>query len=161
MMRSTLLIREDPETLTRYLDTLDRFNLTDPPRRQNLVLADAEGRPTRSTEEYGVFEGLRWESPEILVASGWSYLRDDGRPPACIVLAYRSGKEWMAFALSEITEPRPDLVKKYKSRSYLERGWRQKFARPILPAGAQEISAWALDASRGETYRLPGSFALQ
>lgn len=159
-MRSTLLIREDPETLARYLGTLDRFKLTDPPRRQTLVLSDAEDRPKRSTEEFGVFEGLRWESAETLVASGWSYLPDDGRPPACIVLAYRNGQEWKAFALSEMTEPRPDLVMKYKSRSYLERGWKQKIPRSILPTGAQEISAWALDASRGETYRLPGSFEI-
>lgn len=161
MVRSTLLIREDPGALTRYLGMLDRLELIDPPRRKTLVLSDAEDRPKRSTNEYGVFEDLKLEGPGTLVASGWSYLPADGRPPAGVLLAYRSGHEWKAFAFSGVTERRPDLVTKHKSRSYLERGWRQSFAWAILPAGGQEISAWALDAKRGATYRLPGSFQLQ
>ncbi len=161
MVRSTLLIREDPDALTRYLGMLDRLELIDPPRRKTLVLSDAEDRPKRSTNEYGVFEALEVESPGVLVASGWSYLPADGRPPAGVVLAYRSGHEWKAFAFSGVTDPRPDLVIKHKSRSYLERGWRQSFAWAILPDGGQEISAWALEAKRGATYRLPGAFQLQ
>ena len=161
MVRSTLLIREDPDALTRYLGMLDRLELIDPPRRKTLVLSDAEDRPKRSTNEYGVFEALEVESPGILVASGWSYLPAEGRPPAGVVLAYRSGHEWKAFAFSGVTEPRPDLVIKHESRSYLERGWRQSLAWAILPDGGQEISAWALEANRGATYRLPGAFQLQ
>jgi hypothetical protein len=88
MIRSTLLIREDPDTLSRYLSVLDRLKLSDPPRRQSLVLTDAEDRPQRSTEEYGVFESLRFESQDALAASGWSYLPGDGCCPACVVLAY-------------------------------------------------------------------------
>ena len=160
MIRSTLLIREDAETLSRYLSVLDRLKLSDPPRRQTPTLSDAEGRPQRSTDEYGIFESLRFESPDALAASGWSYLPDDGRRPACVVLAYRSGVDWKAFALSELTERRPDLVIKHKHQG-LDGGWRCNFSRSALPPGVEEISAWAFDANRGLTYRLPGSFQLQ
>lgn len=160
MIRATLLIREDPATLSRYLGVLDRLQLSDPPRRQTLALRDGENQLQRSSDDYGVFESLQFDGPDTLAASGWSYLPDDDRRPACVVLAYRSGEEWKAFALSELTARRPDLVTKHKSRGFVDRGWRYNFSRSVLPAGAEEISAWAFDANRGLTYRLPGSFQL-
>jgi hypothetical protein len=158
--RALLLIRQDPETFTRSLGVLDRLQLLDPPRRQTATLADAESRPKRTTDEFGTFEKVEFGSADALVASGWSYLPIDSGPPSCVLLAYRSGEEWKAFALSEVTERRPDLTTRYKSISYLETGWRLTFPRNLLPAGEQEISAWALEAIRGDTYRLPGSFRL-
>jgi hypothetical protein len=160
MLRATLLIREDPATFSRYLGALDRRQLSDPPRRQTLALHDADNQPQRSSDDYGVFESLQFEGPDTLAASGWSYLADDDRRPACVVLAHRSGEEWKAFALSEVTQRRPDLVTKHRSRAFVDRGWRYNFSRSVLPAGAEEISAWAFDANRGLTYRLPGSFRL-
>lgn len=161
MIRATLLIREDPATLSRYLSVLDRLQLSDPPRRQTLALIDADNQPQRASDDYGIFESLQFEGPDALVASGWSYLPDDGRRPACVVLAHRSGGDWKAFALSEPTGRRPDLAIKHKSRGFADRGWRYSFSRSVLPAGAGEISSWAFDANRGLTYRLPGSFQLQ
>ena len=161
MIRSTLLIREDPATLSQYLSVLDRFQLSDPPRRQTLALRDGEDRAKRSSDEYGVFESLQFEGPDALAASGWSFLPDDDRRAACVVIAHRSGDEWKAFALSEQTERRPDLVTKHNSRGFADRGWRYNFSRSGLPPGVEEISAWAFDAQRGLTYRLPGSFRLQ
>jgi len=161
MLRATLLIREDPATLSRYLSVLDRLQLSDPPRRQTLALSDADNQSHRASDDYGVFESLQFEGPDALVASGWSYLPDDGRRPACVILAHRGGGDWQAFALSELTERRPDLVTKHNSRGFAERGWRYNFSRSVLPAGAGEISAWAFDANCGLTYRLPGSFRLQ
>jgi hypothetical protein len=159
--RALLLIRQDPETFTRSLGVLDRLKLLDPPRRQTASLVDAEGRPKRTTNEFGRFESVEFGSADVLVATGWSYLPIDSGPPSCVLLAYRSGEEWKAFGLSEITERRLDLTTRYKSKSYLETGWRLTFPRNLLPAGEQEISAWALEAVRGDTYRLPGSFRLQ
>jgi hypothetical protein len=158
MYRAVLLIREDPDTLTRCLNVLDRLKLLDPPRRQTTVVVDAEDRPKRATDEYGVFENLGSGSGDVLIASGWSYLPAEGRPPAGVVLAYRSGADWKAFALSDVTQSRPDLKTKYGSSSYLEAGWRLAFPRSLLPGGEQEISAWVLETEYGRTYRLPGSF---
>lgn len=157
MFRAALLIREDPDALARCLNVLDRLTLLDPPRRQTAIVIDAEDRPKRVTDEYGVFENLG-SNGDVLVASGWAYLPADARPPAGVVLAYRSGADWKAFALSDVTQSRPDLRNKYGSRSYLGAGWRFGFPRSLLPPGEQEISAWALEAENGRTYRLPGSF---
>jgi hypothetical protein len=156
--RAALLIREDPDTLARCLVVLDRLKLLNPPRRQTAVVMDTEDRPKRATDEYGLFENLRLGSGDVLIASGWSYLSAESRPPAAVVLAYRSGADWKAFALSDITQSRPDLRAKYGSRSYLNTGWLFAFPRSLLPPGEQEVSAWALEAENGGTYRLPGSF---
>jgi hypothetical protein len=157
MCRAALLIREDPDTLARCLAVLDRLKLLDPPRRQTAMLVDAEDRPARATDEYGVFENLG-SNGDVLIASGWARLPADARPPAGVVLAYRSGADWKAFALSDVTQSRPDLETKYGSLGYLGAGWRFGFPRNLLPPGEQEISAWALEAENGRTYRLPGSF---
>ncbi|MDP9003594.1 MAG: hypothetical protein M3N12_02250 [Verrucomicrobiota bacterium] len=159
--RALLLIRQDPETFARSLGLLDRLKLLDPPRRRTTSLTDAEGRSKRTTDEFGKFENVQFGSADVLVATGWSYLPIDSSPPAGVLLAYRDGEEWKVFALSEVTERRQDLTTRYKSDSYLETGWRLTFPRSLLPAGEQEISAWALAADRDDTYRLPGSFRLQ
>jgi hypothetical protein len=161
MCRANLLIRQGPDALVECLTVLDRLELLDPPRRKTLALDDAEGRPKRITDEFGIFESVAFESADVLVASGWSYLPGEAAAPAGILLAYRSGEAWKAFALSEVTMRRPELTAKYKNSSYLETGWKFTFPRSLLPSGAQEISAWALDAEQGQTYRLPGSFTLQ
>jgi hypothetical protein len=156
MCRAALLIREDPETLARCLNVIDRLKLLDPPRRQTAVVVDAENRPERATDEYGVFETLGSKG-DVLVAIGWAYLPADAGPPAGVVLAYRNGADWKAFALSDVTQSRPDLRTKY-GRNYLGAGWLFGFPRELLPLGEQEITAWALEAENGRTYRLPGSF---
>jgi hypothetical protein len=158
MYRAVLLIREDPETLARCLDVLDRLKLLDPPRRQTAVVVDGEDRPKRATDEYGVFEDVGAANGDSLIASGWAYLPHEERPPASVVLAYRSGADWKAFALSAVTQSRPDLEAKHGSRSYGSAGWRLAFPRNLLPSGEQEISAWVVEAENGRTYRMPGSF---
>jgi hypothetical protein len=161
MCRAVLLIRQEPATLVRSLGVLDRLKLLVPPRRQTAVLDDGEGRPKRTTDEYGMFESVTFESADTLVASGWSYLPGDASAPACVLFAYRNGQDWKAFTLSEVTERRPDLTTRHGRQSYLETGWRHTFSRTLLPPGEQEISAWAMEPSHGQTYRLPGSFKLQ
>lgn len=158
-LRAALLIKDDADTLTRRLNALDRFGLLSPPRRTTDILQDGEGRPKRATPEYGTFEGV-FSATASFVASGWAYLPVDARPPPCVLLACRSDDEWKAFAFANVNQSRTDLVTRYESRSYLEAGWKQSFARGIVPAGAQEVSAWVLDEQDGHTYRLPGSFVL-
>lgn len=159
MLRSTLLLTEEPETSGRYLELLDRLQFSNPPRRETAVLKDGD-QPKHTPEEHGVFEDLKFKSANSLGASGWASISGDDWLTACVVLAYRRGEEWVAFALSDAAQRRPDLVAKYKKQSYVNRGWQSTFSRSVLPPGSQEISAWALDVDRGETYRLPGSFVL-
>ena len=160
ILRSTLLLTEDRETVARYLATLDRRQLTFPPRRETTVLQDGENQVRRSTQEYGVFENLNRESGDVVVASGWSYLPAESRPAACVVFAFGHDETWTAFALSDQRENHPDLLGKPK---ILDRdlGWRGTFSLERLPSGTTSISAWALDADTGQTFRLPGSFVVE
>jgi hypothetical protein len=159
IFRSALLLNEDAETVARYLTILDRRQLTFPPRREIPALHDGENIG-RSTQEYGVFENLKRESGDLVVASGWSYLPEQNRPPACVVFAFGHHETWTAFALSDQRENRSDLPKK-PNVGGRDLGWRGTFSLERLPAGTSEISAWAVDADQGKTFRLPGSFMVQ
>jgi hypothetical protein len=123
-------------------------------------LQDGENRVQRSTQEYGVFENLKRESGDSFVASGWSCLPAENRPAACVVLAFGHDETWTAFALSDQRENRPDLPNKLKIGGR-DLGWRGTFSLERLPAGSTEISAWAVDADSGKTFRLPGSFVVE
>jgi hypothetical protein len=160
VFRSALLLREDREVLARYLAILDRRQLTFPPRRETAALEDGENRVRRSTQEYGVFENLKRASGDSIVASGWSYLPAKSRPAACVVFAFRHDETWTAFALSDQRENRSELpnLPKLGGRDV---GWRGTFSLKPLPTGTTEISAWAVDADKGETFRLPGSFVAE
>jgi len=158
IIRSTLFLREDPEILARYLATLDRRQLTFPPRRETAALQDDKNQVRRSTQEYGVFEKLKRESGGLIVASGWSYLSKENRPAACVVFAFGHDETWTAFALSDQRENRPDLPNKPKGEDL---GWRGTFSFDRLPPGKTEISAWAVDADKGKTFRLPGAFVVE
>jgi hypothetical protein len=157
IFRSTLLLGEDRETLARYLAILDRRQLTFPARRETAALEDGENRVRRSTQEYGVFEILKRESGGLIVASGWSYLPAKSRPAACVAFAFGHDETWTAFALSNQRENRSDLPK----GGGRDLGWRGTFSLERLPPGRTEISAWAVDADKGETFRLPGSFSVE
>ena len=160
IFRSTLLVNEDRETVARYLAILDRRQLTFPPRRETAALQDGENQVQRSTQEYGAFENFKRESADVVVASGWSYLPAESRPAACVVFAFGQDETWTAFALSDRREDRPDLPNKPKGWAR-DLGWRVTFSLERLPPGTTEISAWAVDADKGETFRLPGSFVVE
>jgi hypothetical protein len=160
ILRSALLLGEDRETLARYLATLDRRQLTFPPRRESAALEDGENRVRGSTRDYGGFESLKRESGDLIVASGWSYLPAESRPAACVVFAFGHDETWTAFALSDQRENRPDLPNKTQGGGR-DLGWRGTFSLERLPPGTTEISAWAVDADKAETLRLPGSFVVE
>ncbi|MFN2621593.1 MAG: hypothetical protein ABR611_01995 [Chthoniobacterales bacterium] len=160
IFRETLFLREGPEIVARYLATLDRRQLTFPPRRETAALQEGENRVRRSTQEYGAFENLKRETGDLVVASGWSYLPAESRPAACVVFAFGQNETWTAFALSDQRENRPDLPNKPNGGGR-DLGWRGTFSLERLPPGATEISAWAVDADKGETFRLPGSFVVE
>jgi hypothetical protein len=156
IFRSVLLVSEDSETVARYLATLDRRQLTFPPRRETAALQDGENQVQRSTQKYGAFENLKRENDGSIVASGWSYLSAENRPAACVVFAFGHNESWTAFALSDQRENRPDLPVGGR-----DLGWRGTFALERLPPGTTEISAWVVDADKGKTFRLPGSFVVE
>ena len=158
--RNDLMILRDLPTVNELVETLDRLQFLRPPIRQSKILEDGENRPRRSTTEFGQTEEVSRKDAETFVISGWSFLPELERPAPCVVLAYRFGDQWIAFALSDMREPRPDLVQRTKNRKYLTAGWRASTRREILPPDAEQISAWALDPDAGDVYKLPGDFRL-
>jgi hypothetical protein len=139
---------------------LQRLHLLHYPIRANPVLEDAEGRPMRSTSEFGQTEGVAQRDSSNFEISGWSFLPEYGFPAPLVVLAYRKGDHWIAFALSEVGEIRRDVAARFHSRDYLESGWRKTFDRATVPVDAERISAWSLDPSSSEVYKLPGDYLL-
>jgi hypothetical protein len=97
--------------------------------------------------------------PDTFEISGWCFLPSIQRPAPRVVLAYRAEEHWIAFALSDIRELRPNLAKRMKNSKYLSSGWRKLISTADLPRGVT-ISAWALDAVVGDVYKLPGDFLL-
>ena len=87
-------------------------------------------------------------------AWGWASLPSGNRPADCVVLAYENeSSEWIVFALSHVTMPRPDVAKALHDPEQLWSGWRAEFPVAGLPAGAR-LSAWGVDAKAGKLYRL-------
>lgn len=159
-LRNQLLIQAELPAILQDVDLLDRLHLLHPPIRRSAILRDGENRPQRSTPEFGRCTDLVQKSPDMFEISGWSFLPQEQRPAPCVVLAYLSEGNWTAFALSDIRETRPNVVKEMKNRKYFETGWRKVINRNDLPNGATTICAWALDAAAGDVYKLPGDLVL-
>jgi len=157
-LRDELMI-PDFSTIVQDTDLLDRLHLVHPSLRHTAILLDAEDRPKRSTAEFGRSEQTIQKGPDTFEISGWSFLSSIQQPASRVVLAYRAEEHWIAFALSDTRELRPNLVKEMKSRKYLSSGWRKLVNTADLPRGVT-ISAWALDAAAGDVYKLPGDFLL-
>jgi hypothetical protein len=153
------LMIPDFSTVAQDIDFLDRLQLVNPFLRHSAILLDAEGRPKRSTTEFGRTEQLTQKGPDSFELSGWCFLPLIQEPAPRVVLAYRAEKGWIAFALSDVRELRPSLAKEMKSTKYLSSGWRKLVHTTDLPRGVA-ISAWALDAVAGDVYKLPGDFLL-
>ena len=157
-LRDELMI-PDFSKIMQDIDLLDHLQLINPSLRHSAILRDAEDRPKRSTEEFGRSEQMIQKGPDTFEIRGWCFLPSIQRPAPRVVLAYRAGEDWIAFALSDIREPRPNLVTELKSTKYLSSGWRKLVNSADLPRNAT-ISAWALDAVAGDVYKLPGDFLL-
>jgi len=159
-LRNALLIATPVSGLMHDVDLADRLGLLAPPLRHSPMLQDGENQPQRSSAEFGRFDRLAQKDGDIIEASGWCFLPDRGEPATCVALAYKADGNWIAFALSEHRETRPDIVKEMRNRKYLGAGWRTLIHRNQLPAGATAVSAWAFDPAAGALYKLPGEFAV-
>ena len=155
-----LMIGATLPAIAQNADLLDRLRLLDLPLRRSAVLRDAEDRAQRSTPEFGRTDGLMQKDGDLLEMHGWSFLPERGRPAPCVVLAFKSGEDWTAFALSDLRELRDDVAKEMKSRKYLASGWRAFIHRKLLPTEATRLSAWDFDPATGGVYKLPGDFIL-
>jgi hypothetical protein len=143
-----------PEFVRQNADALDRLHLL----RTPLVRAKEISKLRHSEAGDGVaagwFDVLDVSTPGRATASGWAALPGKGRPADCVVLAYADpGGEWIVFALSDAVVTRADVAETLGTGEQLWSGWRVRFSRDAVPAGAK-ISAWAVDAKGAKLYRL-------
>ena len=99
--------------------------------------------------------GLGSRAWDLVLASGWAVLEEQGRPADCVALAYQTSadQDWILFALSNSYEMRPDIVKRFQTVEQLWSGWTATFSKSAVPAGAK-LSFWAVDADAPRLYRL-------
>ncbi len=150
---------DNADPVVQNAAALDQLKLLRPPlvrtnRLNALSLESADGRrATGSCETLSAF-------PERYRASGWAVLNAKGRPADCVLVAYEDPqlKEWIACAISDSFEMRPNIVKRFRSMDHLWAGWTAIFSRSAIPAGAP-LSFWAVDADEAKLYRLEDQFA--
>jgi len=134
---------------------LDRLHLL----RPSLLRTDHLDRlPHEAADQKhvsGFCETVTPVGAEAFRASGWNTLNEKGRPADCVVVAYQDPRdqEWVAFAISDSIEMRPNIVKRFRSMDYLWAGWTATFSRDRIPAGVR-LSFWAVDADEPRLYQL-------
>ena len=109
---------------------------------------------------YGRFESMAVADGQY-VASGWAVLPDRRERADGVVLAFRNTEGvWSALTMAAERKERPDLRKHRRDRSMKQAGWTARIPKEVMPPEARELSAWAVDATTGKTYRLAGTHPL-
>jgi hypothetical protein len=134
-------------------DVLDRLHMLKTPLIRTREISKLRHTETADDIAVGWLDGVKTRDAGW-TAWGWATLPNKGRPADCVVLAYADDRgEWIAFALSDAFENRPDVVRVLGKRQYLWSGWHASFPAEAVPPG-KKISAWALDAREARLYRL-------
>jgi hypothetical protein len=136
----------------RLLDGANAFRpaLANDPRMQDAAASDV------NKSKFGRFESISMIDNQYVVA-GWAILPGRNERADGIVLAFRDpAGAWIALTMAGERTERLDLSAVVGNRSPKNIGWRSTIPATVLPAGAQELSAWAIDARTGNSYQLDG-----
>lgn len=144
----------------RSAATLERLELLRYKRRKSGVLNDDRAAAAQGASGFGAVDELQPRPPGSFEISGWAVLPRRARTAPLVVLAYRSGDRWTAFAHSDVWEFREDVVARLRERSYQQSGWRKSFDASSLPAEAVAVSAWAVDPLANRLHKLAGEHPL-
>jgi hypothetical protein len=158
-LRRSLRINVDFPEFVRDVAIIERLQLLDPPLRTSDLLYDSLGASKPPANEFGRFETVARRGQTLFELSGWAFLPLQNQPAAAVVLAYRTGNAWHAFALADVSEERTGAADKSAGDDRWS-GWRRTIDMATLPKGVREISAWGVDAATAEVFKLPGTFAL-
>lgn len=134
---------------------LDAVGLIRPPlaREPRMYENDASGN---EKGRYGRFEAIA-RADDRYVASGWAVLPNRGERADGVVLAFRSpDTPWIALTMAGLRTAGPDLSRLYDRRAK-DTGWTASFPKEVIPSEAHELSAWAIDAKTGKSYKLEGT----
>ena len=142
-----------PPFAAYHADALDRLHMLKTPLIRTREISRLRHSEAGENTVAGWFDGVK-KCDTGWTAWGWAALPSKGRPADCVLLAYADDRgEWIAFALSDAIENRPDVVRVTGERLYLWSGWHASFSTAALPPG-KKISAWAVDAKDAKIYRL-------
>ncbi len=109
----------------------------------------------------GSFEKLEFIGGNNLLAAGWAIFTDTNLPIDAIVLSYDNFQgEPIVSAVADMTMPRPNLVKEFKSQKYFKSGWQKVLSTHRFPQGNVNVKAWALDTKTTNFYQIPGSYVV-
>ncbi|HEY2125411.1 MAG TPA: hypothetical protein VGG94_08115 [Chthoniobacterales bacterium] len=158
-LRHHLHIHAEFPELMQNLAVLDRLELITPPFCHSNLLTDSADQPDRQTGEFGRCDPAVRRSATTVELSGRAFVPALEEPAPCILLAYEAGGQWFSFAILEVGEKRPDAAADF-GEAYQYSGWRTIVDTSELPKKARQISAWSVDPTTGNVFKLPGTILL-
>jgi hypothetical protein len=145
------------EAIRGFVQILDGVNRFRPPLVKTPRMHDDGASVNGDRRNYGRLESIATAGDQYAV-SGWAILPERHERADGIVLAFReSSGAWIALTMAAERSERPDINTAIGDASLRNIGWRVSFPATVLPPGAHEFSAWAIDATTGKSYQLDGS----
>ena len=144
-----------PDVL-RYANMENGIALLHPPMIRTAELSRMGPVPFSTRSTLGFLDTLDLSDGHCLV-SGWAASPKGRRVADCVIVAYDSAERGpIAFGVTDEVVARTDVARSLHRKELVGSGWRVHFDRSVLPAGPQQITAWAFDAKTGKLYQLGG-----
>lgn len=152
----------DPARVAQHIAALDRLKLLRPALFRTNRLSGLPHEVADGKVAIGAVDSVTPIDGERMRASGWAALLTQDRPADCVAVAYQtpSDPDPVVFAISDVFEMRPAIVKRFRSMELLWSGWTVTFPSSALPPEAT-LSFWAVDADRPKLYQLPDDSSLK
>jgi len=144
------------DAIRGFVQLLDGANRFRPPLVKDPRMRDDAASSDGERSNCGRVESITASDGQYTVA-GWAILPGRHERADGIVLAFRdSSGAWMALTMAAERIDRADIAKGV-GRWQTNIGWRATFPGTLLPPGAQDLGAWAIDARTGDSYKLDGA----
>jgi hypothetical protein len=145
------------EAIRGFVQLLDGVNRFRPALVKSPRMHDDGASIDANRRNYGRLESIATVDNQYSV-SGWAILPERHERADGIVLAFREPSgAWIALTMATGRSERPDINKAVGDASLRNIGWKVSFPATVLPPGADELSAWAIDATTGKSYLLDGA----
>jgi hypothetical protein len=153
----TATLYPDIRIIRKSTEMLDAANVVRPPVAKEPRMHDDIQSSRGEKKGPGRFDSIA-AADDQYVASGWAILPEGQERADGIVLAFlHSDGSWVPLTMAAEREDRPDSENLVGGRSLKNIGWRARFPAALLPPEARELSAWAIDARTGKSYKLEGT----
>lgn len=143
-----------PKFVVETAELLDRLHILNPPLIRTAVVKEQGHKRADGKVASGWCDAIVASKPGYYTAIGWASFAARKGPADGVVLAYQTaGQDWTIFALSDSITMRADVAQAFADPHRLWSGWLATFPEAAVPFDAR-ISAWVVDASTAEMYRL-------